>query len=68
MEDFKSAKYALFLRSGNMGDINNMSLKDFYGILDFLKRQDDKKSGKPVKLRESQKEMIKKMQRLKKNA
>lgn len=35
-----------------------MSLIDFYGLLDFSKRRSDKREGKAVPLKESQKEMI----------
>jgi len=41
-----------------MEDINNMSLTDFYGILRFSKKRQDKREGKPIPLKESQKEMI----------
>ena len=48
----------MYLECGNMEDINNMSLTDFYGILRFSKKRQDKREGKPIPLKESQKEMI----------
>jgi len=44
-----------------MGDINNMRLKDFYGVLDFFNNRQKRKTGKPVELKQSQKDMIKRV-------
>jgi hypothetical protein len=44
---------------GNMEDINNMALKDFNNLLKYLSRRNKIREGKPVPLKESQKEMIK---------
>ena len=43
-----------------MADINNMSMKDFHHLLKFLKRRENMREGKPVELKQSQKDMIKK--------
>jgi hypothetical protein len=42
-----------------MEDINNMSMKDFNGLMKYVTIRERKRSGKPVPLRDSQKEMIK---------
>lgn len=42
-----------------MEDINNMSLKDFYGLNWYMNKIENMRSGKPIPLKESQKEMIK---------
>jgi len=46
------------MQVGNMGDINSMKLKDFYGLMKHLKRRNNIQKGEPVPLRSSQKEMI----------
>ena len=43
-----------------MSDVNNMSMKDFTNLLKHLERKNRMKTGKPVKLKQSQKDMIKK--------
>ena len=54
------------MQVGNMQDINNMNLKEFYSLLDYLKTKNDKQSGKAVPLKQSQKDMIKKAKEKKK--
>jgi hypothetical protein len=41
-----------------MQDINNMFLRDFFTLQDYLLRRDQKQKGQPVALRDSNKEMI----------
>ena len=43
---------------GNMEDINNMSIKDFYNLNKFLNRREKMRTHKPVELKQSQKDMI----------
>lgn len=58
LRDFKKNKYALFLKTGNMHDINNMSLKDFIGVLDYVEYQNKISNNKSIPLGDSNKEMI----------
>jgi len=49
----------MYLECGNMEDINNMDINDFFGILAFAKKRQDKIEGKQIPLKDSQREMIK---------
>lgn len=41
-----------------MEDINNMSMKDFHHLIEYLDRRAKIESGKPVRLKESNRRMI----------
>jgi len=41
-----------------MKDINNMTIKDFNGLLRYLDYEDKKMKHQPIPLKESQKDMI----------
>ena len=58
LQDFRYNKYALFLKTGNMYDINNMELRDFLGVLDYLQYTDKFNKNQPVPLKDSQRKMI----------
>jgi len=58
LENFRDAKNSLFLEVGNMYDINNMSLKDFNNLYEYIERREKMGKHEPVKLRESNKRMI----------
>jgi len=58
LENFRDAKNSLYLKVGNMKDINNMDIKDFNNIFEYSNRIETSRSGKPVPLRESNKRMI----------
>ena len=49
------------MQVGNMYDINHMKFKDFLNLLDYVEYRDKKQSGKPVPIKESQKDMIKRL-------
>lgn len=58
LENFRDAKYSLYMETGNMQDINTMSLYDFNYLYDFVERRDKIRKKEPVKLRQSQIDMI----------
>lgn len=58
MEDFRSCKYSIFMQTGGMEDINNMGMDDFHHLMEYLDRKSKIEEGKPVRLRESNREMI----------
>ena len=55
----------MYLEVGNIEDINNMSLNEFNGIIQFTNRRKNIHDGKPVKLKQSQKDMIKRAKEMK---
>ena len=60
LENLQEARYSLYLEVGNMQDILNMTIKDFYGVMEAAKARSERMSGKPTvkKLKQSQKDMI----------
>jgi len=58
LENFRDAKNSLYLEVGNMYDINNMNIKDFNNLFEYISRKDKIKNKQPVPLRESNKRMI----------
>jgi len=42
-----------------MEDINNMTMKDYYGLCEYLELREKMRDNKPIPLKESQREMIK---------
>ena len=53
----RKSRYYLFLKVGNMEDILNMTIWDFWGICEAAGEQN--KPGQHKQLKESQKDMIK---------
>lgn len=50
------------METGNMDDINRMSMKDYYGLMRYLKYRDKKIKGEKLPLKDSQREMIRRAQ------
>ena len=57
--NFRNAKFSIFMEVGNIDDINNMSMKDFTNLSRYVDRKHKIETGKPIPLRESNKNMIK---------
>lgn len=59
LDTFRRNKYALYDKSNNMEDINNMSLFEFDRVTEYLIDKSKGKSGKFHDMSEKQKRMIK---------
>ena len=49
---------SLYLEVGNMEDLNNMDIIDFNRLNKYIKRRNAQRNGKPIELKDSNKEMI----------
>ena len=58
LENFRDAKHSLYLKVGNMYDINSMDIKDFDNLYKYIERKEKINRNEPVPLRESNRRMI----------